>query len=265
MKLLIVEGNNEETRIERGDFGITLYHLLFQKLVQNVVPSAQIDIAFPTDVDKPLPTHKKLKEYDGILWTGSSLSVLDANPFVQRQLSFAEDTFKTGVPIYGSCWGLQVATVVAGGTVENSANGLEFGLTEPIQLTELGTQSPFFKGRKNAYQALCIHFDEIAKLPENTKILATNSHSNIQAMSFNYKNSSFFGVQYHPEFSCQDMALITSFLGSKLVASGYFVNDGEVNDFYKQLSNKKHLPPEITNYQLHKQEIINWLHWLINK
>jgi GMP synthase (glutamine-hydrolysing) len=264
MKLLVVEGNNEETRMERGFFGITVYHELFRNLLQNLIPSAQIDIAFPTDVDKSLPTLNRLKQYDGIVWTGSSLSVLDANPFVQRQLSFAEDAFSSGVPIYGSCWGLQVATVVAGGTVEKSANGLEFGVTQPIELTESGMQSPFFKGRKDAYSALCIHFDEVCELPENTEVLATNNHSKVQAMRFLYKKSNFFGVQYHPEFRCQDMALITSFLSDKLLTSGVFEKEKQVNDFCNQLATKEELPVEITNYQLHSQEIKNWLFWLTN-
>jgi len=264
MKLLVVEGNNEETRVERGDFGITVYHELFRNLLQSIIPSAQIDIAFPTDEDKPTPTLNGLRQYDGILWTGSSLSVLDANPFVQRQLSFAEDAFSSGVPIYGSCWGLQVATVVAGGTVEKSDNGLEFGVSEPIALTELGVKSPFFKGRKGAYSALCIHFDAVGELPENTEVLATNSHSKVQAMTFHYKKSNFFGVQYHPEFRCQDMALITSFLSDKLLTSGVFEKEEQVIDFYNQLSNMEELPSEITNYQLHSQEIKNWLDWLTN-
>jgi GMP synthase (glutamine-hydrolysing) len=265
MKLLVVEGNNEETRAKRGRFGIPVYSELFRNLLENIDPNAKVEIAFPTDADKSLPTKNELEDYDGILWTGSSLSVLDVNLFVQRQLDFAEKAFESGVPIYGSCWGLQVATVVAGGSVIRSAKGLEFGITEPIELTESGAESPFYAEREKPFTAFCIHFDTVDQLPENTEILAFNSHSKVQAMQFLYKKSHFFGVQYHPEFRCTDMALIASFLKSKLVASDVFGNEGEVMEFYNQLMVKSQLPREISEYEIHSQEIKNWLLWVKNK
>ena len=94
---------------------------------------------------KKLPSIEQLKHYDGVLWTGSSLSVLDDVPSVNQQLNFADTVFKSGIPFYGSCWGLQVATQVAGGTIEKSNNGLELGVSKSIQLTDAGKNSSFFK------------------------------------------------------------------------------------------------------------------------
>ena len=259
MKLLIVEGNNEQTRLQRGAFGIKPYHLIFQEMLKCLVPLAQTDIAFPADAESELPTAAQLENYDGVLWTGSSLSVLDDIPDVQRQLNFADEVFKSGLPFYGSCWGMQIATVVAGGKVALSKNCLEFGISKPIELTALGKQSPLTSHRKGAYSALCIHYDEVAKVPENALILASNSHSKVQAMTFDYKKGSFFGVQYHPEFSTSDMALIGSFLAEKLVKSGAFSSLEEVQEFCLSLKGQKGIPPEISDYQLHTQEIMAWL------
>ena len=259
MNLLVVEGNNSETRIERGAFGIKPYHQIFSEMLHGLVPQAKIDVVFPADDENNLPSVAELKKYDGVLWTGSSLSVLDASPAVTQQLSFAESIFKSGVPFYGSCWGLQVATVVAGGKVAKSKSGLELDLSNPIQLTNAGEISPFFKGRKNDYQALCIHYDEVSEVPENTTILAYNSHSKVQAMTFKYLNATFFGVQYHPEFRPEVMGQIISFLKEKLVKSNYFSSDKEAEKVISKLKKKELLPNEIANYQLHTQEIGAWL------
>ena len=259
MKLLIVEGNNEQTRLQRGAFGIKPYHLMFQEMLRGLVPNAQSDFAFPADRASELPTSAQLGKYDGVLWTGSSLSVLDGIPDVQQQLNFADEVFKSGVPFYGSCWGMQVATVVAGGKVALSKNGLEFGISKPIDLTILGRESPLTSHRKKTYSALCIHYDEVAKVPENALVLASNAHSKVQAMTFDYKKGTFFGVQYHPEFNPSDMALIASFLSEKLVKSNAFDSLEEVQEFALSLREQKGIPPEICDYQLHTQDILAWL------
>ncbi len=263
MKLLIVEGNNRDTRNQRAAFGIRPYHLLFQEMLHFLVPKAKTEVAFPADGTRDLPSVEQLKRYDGILWTGSSLSVLEDIPSVTGQLEFAEAVFSSGTSFYGSCWGLQVAAVVAGGTVEKGNNGLEIGLSKPIALTRAGKASPFFIHRKNSYKALCIHYDEVAKFPENAVVLAYNEHSKVQAMVFEYKKSSFFGVQYHPEFKTSDMALIISFLSKKLIDTGFFTSIREVDEFSLELSKQSCLPQEITNYKLHTQEIMAWLNYIV--
>jgi GMP synthase (glutamine-hydrolysing) len=262
MRLLIVEGNNEETRVQRGAFGIKPYHLLFKEMLHSLVPNADTESVFPADGTKDLPSISQLEGFDGILWTGSSLSVTDTIPAVIRQLDFAETIFKSGTPLYGSCWGLQVATVAAGGEVGPSTNGLEFGISKSIELTQEGVESPFFNGRSSNYTALCIHYDEVLKLPQNAVVLASNAHSPIQAVIFDHKKSSFFGVQYHPEFNSEQMALITSFLEEKLVGSDSFASIEEVRAFAKRLSGQNNLPPEVYNYSLHTNEIRAWLNYI---
>jgi len=262
MKLLIVEGNTEQTRQERESFGIIPYHRIFQELLYYLEPTAIVDVVFPADDNKKLLPSNDLIKYDGLLWTGSSLSVLDDSPPVTQQFNFGEDVFKSGVPFYGSCWALQLATVVSGGKVAPSKNGLEFGIAEKIKITADGKESPYFTNRKNNYKALSIHFDEIIELPDNAVVLASNDHSKVQAMTINYKNSQFFGVQYHPEFRPQDMSLIASFLAEPLVRTGAFSSLREVETFSKNLLDQNGLPNEINDYGLHTQEIRSWLNFI---
>jgi len=263
LNLLIVEGNVEETRIEREKHGVIPFDLLFPEMLKILEPTTQTQVVFPADDDRSLPSVRQLKKYDGVMLTGSALSVLDDVPTVNRQLSFAEDVFRSGVPLYGSCWGMQVATVVGGGKVAKSPNGIEMGISKPIQLTEAGQRSPFFINRKDNFKALCIHFDEVVKLPDKAVVLAGNSHSNIQAMTFEYKRSQFFGVQYHPEFRTLDMAMITSFLSEKLIELKAFSSGEEVEELFKKLKDKIQLPREISDYLLHTQEIRSWLRSIV--
>ena len=156
--------------------------------------------AFPSDTDNHLPSVNQLQAFQGVLWTGSSLHVNDSSPAVKRQLMFAEKVFKSAVPFYGSCWGLQIAVVVAGGQVATCGRGRELGITQPIVLSDSGKQHVYFSGRTDRYRALCMHLDEIVKVPKDATVLARNDHSEIQALTIRYGDSEFFGVQYHPEF-----------------------------------------------------------------
>jgi len=262
MRLLVVEGNKEETKINRESFGIRPYHLIFKEMLHFLEPTSRIDVVFPAHKDPKLPALSELKKFDGVLWTGSSLSVLDDTFSVNQQLEFAEDVFKSGVPFYGSCWGLQIATLVSGGKVAKSKNGLEIGISESIQLTNKGRKSSFFKDRKNDFRSLCIHYDEVSVLPENTEVLASNIHSKVQAMTINYRKSQFFGVQYHPEFRNQDMALIVSFLAKNLLESQYFSSESDARNFISKLESTNGLPKEIAEYKQHNQEISSWLNQL---
>ncbi len=259
MKLLIIEGNNEEARAERDVFGLKPYHVIFKEMLHFLRPNLQTEVVFPADGSKNLPTAKQLIKYDGVLWTGSALSVNENVASVTDQLNFAETIFESGTPLYGSCWGLQVATTVAGGKVARGKKGLEFGIAKDITLTEAAFKSPFFPKRKSNYSALCIHFDEVVKIPQSALVLAKNSHSKVQAMVFDYKKSSFFGVQYHPEFKTSDMAKITSLLSGKLIDSGRFASVAEVDAFGVRLLEEKTLPKEIVDYKSHTQEIEAWL------
>ena len=259
MRLLVVEGNSKEIWTKREVSGGVPYHKRFLAMLKLLQPTAEVEITFPAEHNSILPSIEELKSFDGILLTGSSLYINDPSTEVTKQLDFAEDLFESGVPIYGSCWGLQIATVVAGGQVSASSNGRELGVSKPIELTEAGKNHPCFQGRKEKFNALCIHLDEVVKLPENSVILAKNNHSAIQAMTIKYKNSEFFGVQYHPEFLVSDMVFIVRYLTDYLVKEGRFNSKETANTFVLELENRSKLPESVSDYMIHIQEVEHWL------
>ncbi len=259
MRLLVVEGNTSEIWQARQAKGGVPYHKRFLAMLKMLCPEAEVSVVFPADGTAGLPATRQLQKYDGVLWTGSSLYINDPIPGVERQLSFAEEVFASGVPVYGSCWGLQVAVVVAGGKVGTCAKGREFGVTTPIQLTAAGEKHIAFRGRKKPFPALCIHLDETLKLPDGATVLACNDHSEVQALTLQYKKSAFFGVQYHPEFTCADVAFIARYMADTLLREGVFESHENSEAFAKQMDEAAGLPEAITNYAIHTQEIGNWL------
>ena len=57
-----------------------------------------------------------------------------------RQVELARAVYKSGTPFFGSCWGLQVATVAAGGSVRQNPRGREVGIARDLTLTSAGTR-----------------------------------------------------------------------------------------------------------------------------
>ena len=139
-----------------------------------------------------------------------------------RQVEFVRSIFETGVPMFGSCWGLQVGAVAAGGTVVRSPKGREIGLARKITLTDAGRDHPMHQGKGASFDAPAVHTDEVGEKPQGMIVTATNTHSEVQAAEIRHGKSTFWGVQYHPEFSLTEMAGIMERYGKVLVDEGPF-------------------------------------------
>ena len=56
----------------------------------------------------------------------------------------------SGVNFFGSCWGLQMAVMAAGGTVERNARGREVAYARNLWLTDAGRSHSMHAGRAPA-------------------------------------------------------------------------------------------------------------------
>jgi GMP synthase (glutamine-hydrolysing) len=110
-----------------------------------------------------------------------------------------ERAFAAGVPVLGSCWGLQVLAVVLGGAVGASEAGFEVPVARAIGLTPAGLDHPLHARRPLVFDAPAIHRDEVRRVPLGALVTATNEHSAVQAMVYEQGGVRFWGVQYHPE------------------------------------------------------------------
>jgi GMP synthase (glutamine-hydrolysing) len=221
-RLLVLEGNTPKARARQAQFTGQTYSEAYSDVLRSIAPDAVVDICFPTDDGANIPDAGGLAGYDGIAMTGSSLNLYKAETESLRQVELMRSAFETGVPIFGSCWGLQVGSVAAGGTVVKSKNGREIGLARKIVLTEEGRSHGLHAGRGPSFDAPAVHTDEVGEKPKGMVVTATNAHSEVQAAEIRHGKSTFWGVQYHPEFTLDDMAGVFERYGQVLVDEGPF-------------------------------------------
>lgn len=222
LRLLVAEGNTAEARARQVAFGHPLFGEAYADVLRALTPDAVVDVCYPADAGANLPDAATLADYDGVAITGSALNIYKAEPEAMRQVELARAVFAAGVPFFGSCWGLQVATVAAGGSVRLSPKGREIGLARKIIRTSEGRDHPLHAGKPEAFDAPAVHSDEVDVRPPGMTVTATNRHSEVQAAEIRHGKGTFWGVQYHPEFTPGEMACIFERYGETLVREGPF-------------------------------------------
>jgi GMP synthase (glutamine-hydrolysing) len=144
--------------------------------------------------------------FDGVVFTGSAVAWCVDAPEGQALRDIWRQVTRWQVPIWGSCNGMQLAAFMLGGICAASPRGDEEGLAEAITLTDIGREHPMMQGRASQFRVPCVHRDEVQRLPNGAVLLAGNAHSPVQAFAYETADISFWGTQYHPEFSRADVA-----------------------------------------------------------
>lgn len=220
LRFLVVEGNTPAGRAaHKASFGAT-YSESYSATLQDLAPDAVCDICFPADEGANLPDGAGLASYDGIVVTGSALHAYDDEPAVRRQVELMRAVYASRTPSFGSCWGLQIAAVAAGGAVGVNPGGREIGIARRIVRTDEGRGHPLLGGRPLAFEAPCVHLDAVTALPDGATVLARNDMSP-QAVEIRQNGAVFWGVQYHPEFSLKELGAILGRMTHLLVAEGF--------------------------------------------
>ena len=214
------------------------------------------------------PKGISLKDFDGIVWTGSSLNIYDSTPEICRQIELAKETLKYNVKIFGSCWGLQVYVNAAGGNVRKNPNGREMIFARNIFVNLKGKKHQMYHDKASKFDAFCSHLDEIETIPNGSEILSENHHSKVQALSFKINGAEFWGTQYHPEFNFNIMSRILLARKSKLVLEKIFDDNNHANrvisimeDIINEKNNGKELNigQDILDSNIRNKELINWI------
>jgi GMP synthase (glutamine-hydrolysing) len=234
LRLLVAEGNTIEARRKTvAETGMTRGES-YAEALRSIVPDARIDLCFPADEDPKLVA--ALEAYDGVAITGSSLNIYRAEPASLRQIDFARSVFARHIPLFGSCWGLQVAAVAAGGEVARNPRGREVAFARKVTLNEIGRAHPLHRGREIAFDAPAIHGDEVVRLPPDAIVTAWNVKSQAQAAEIRFDGGVFWGVQYHPEFSLRDIAFVLRGYGQILVDEGFFTDLAKLEAYAADLA-----------------------------
>ena len=178
-----------------------------------------------------LPEGESLEGYDGIAITGSSLHIYNDGPEVMRQIDLVRTALSTGTPMFGSCWGLQIITAAAGGSVRKNPNGREIGFGRGIRLTEAGRKHPMYVGKLDVFNAPTVHLDEVeASRPAQLSSPPMRCRT-VQSAEIRTNGSVAWAVQYHPEYPLREIAAIVRRIGTRLIDEGFFADVHDIKSF----------------------------------
>ena len=130
------------------------------------------------------------KNIKGIILSGGPLNVYEGNKF-----KFNKRILHLNIPVLGICFGHQIISKELGGKVKKS-KFREFGLAQVKKVNNSQLIKNFFN-KKNINNVWMSHADQVSKLPNDFKIIASSKNSKFTIVE-NYKKK-FYGVQFHPE------------------------------------------------------------------
>ena len=237
-RILVIDGNTAETRAKHVSAGGTSSGEGYVVTLKRLKPELECDIVRPADEEPNLPDGIALKDYAGAAITG--------------------------------CWGLQVGVTAAGGSVVRNPRGREFGFGRRITLTHPGRDHGMFVGKPEVFEACTVHVDTVETLPANSTPLAHNDMG-LQAAEIKLKNSTFWGVQYHPEYSCAEIAAMARRYADVLIRDGLVKDPAELDALCADLTRLHEFPSDarlawrfgvgeaITDPAIKLAELRNWL------
>src|SRR4051794_12089043 len=136
LRFLVAESEPPEARQQRRNSVGRSSGETYLEVLRKLAPGARCDRVKPADAPADLPAGEAVAGYDAVFLTGSPLHLYDDTPEVRREIKFMQAVFTSGTPAFGSCAGLQLATVAAGGTVRRTLKGarrpLRVGSPRPI-------------------------------------------------------------------------------------------------------------------------------------
>ncbi len=271
LRLLIADGNDRAARDRHVAATGRTSAESYAAVVRDLAPGTACRLVSPADADAALPGG--LADFDGLIFTGSTLKVAEGTPAVHRQLDLMRTALEAGLAVFGSCWGVQVAATVTGGTAAENPRGPEYGFARAITPTEEGRTHPLLAGRPATWDAPAIHSDAVLEPPPNARVLAGNRVLGIQALEIRHGAGWFWGTQYHPELDLDELAAMLRLCDTALVEAGFAQDpravaayadeiaglQGTDPEAARRLAWRHGIGPEVLDADLRRREIGNFL------
>ena len=269
LKFLIIEGNTAEVREKAKAYFAHDPGVDFGKTLQKLAPDSVFDVCYGAELNHKTPSYQEIREYDGAVIGGSALNAPLKEPESERQITIAREIFRAGIPFYGSCWGLQMATLAAGGAVASAKGGREVGQAHAVR--RLKSDHPLLDGKRDVYYAVAVHSDEVAKIPQDADLLAENDHTPVQALEIRHEEGTFWGVQYHPEYSLFHLSGILRRISDQLIEEGFFRSEEDLDSYATDLKTLYDDPSrrdlawrygisrDVINEDFRTRELSNWI------
>ena len=276
LRFLIIDGYPKDSRDELQQAGMKLAWKLYADMLVQHLSQAVYDVLLPSDPGANMPSTTDLQSYAGIIWTGCNLSISDTeNRTVSSQIELAKRAYEVGVPSYGSCWGIQMAAVAAGGEVKPNPKGREMGLARKIHQMPEAYNHPMFEGKPRVFEGFVSHDDMVTQIPPGGTLLACNSFASVQALAVTHKNGTFWATQYHPEYDLHEMARLIVAREEKLIAAGFFGDHEDLAELVdrmealaakpdrKDLRWQLAIDDDVLSDSIRQCEFANWLNKLV--
>ena len=258
-KILIVEGNLKEENNNFSKNGIPTHTESLKESLSFFTNSLDLDVVNPSSDTNINSVIKDLKKYDGLIWGGSSLNIYNDTIEIRRQIEFMKECFKNIKRILAICWGMQVAVTAAGGEVKKSNNGAHIGIAQNISVNENGIKFPLYKNKKNIFNSPAFNFDEVATIPKDSTILASNKVNKVQSLNFETGISEIWGLQYHPEITYDKMIRLIKFRKDRLInVRKAFNNEKEIEEHINLIKEEN----KISEKSSRLRELQNWLNYI---
>jgi len=253
LNILVVEGNNPEDSSVFIKAAKASCSQNLKNLVQKIEPSADVKIINPSKDNETTEALDNMDQYDGIIFTGGAMRINDMTDEIKKHINFASNCFKHGKKILAICWGLQVCSTAAGGKVAPAKNGAHIGIATDVKINDEGKKNLIYKNKKDIFTTPAFNFDEVIELPEDAKLLASDSINRVMAIYFKSGQSEIWGVQYHPDYEYWQMVNLSNARKDRLLNNNIFKNEDE---FEKHV---KYIEEQDLDFNNRTHEVRNWL------
>ncbi|MBR9844150.1 MAG: type 1 glutamine amidotransferase [Rhodobacteraceae bacterium] len=248
--ILIVESNTPELLAIGKSAAVSFLHTF-----QALAPEVEVRVVCPYAASL---RGDVLEGVDGVVFSGSAVMWSTDDRQAAPLRAGMERVFEAGLPVWGSCNGMQLAASVLGGRVGASPNGFELGTARDVQVTAEGVAHPMMAGRAAGFAVPCIHRDEVQSVPEGAVLMAGNAHSPVQAMVYEQGSVDFWGTQYHPEMSLQEVSVAVR--GKGIFEEANRMADRlEIADHDKEAAAAFGTSPEALAIPVRARELANWI------
>jgi GMP synthase (glutamine-hydrolysing) len=139
-----------------------------------------------------------LNGFDCLLVGGASeASVMapERYPFVESCIRLMKFCMNQDIPVFGSCFGFQLAVLALGGRIVRDESGYEMG-TPPIYTSPAAAHDPLFTDVPDGFRAVSVHKERAPELPSSCELLA---YTDVCPHAFRVRGKNFWAFQFHPE------------------------------------------------------------------
>ncbi|WP_062017161.1 type 1 glutamine amidotransferase [Aureimonas sp. AU4] len=220
---------------------------------------------------EPVPARDEIRAFDAVIFAGSPIQMHEEDEDTRAAARFALAVFEAGLPSFGSCAGLQIAAVATGGQVRPRKPRMEAAFVRHIAPTDAGRGHPLIAGRPLSWDAPAMHSSEVVRLPDGARVLAGTVDTPVEALEIRNGDGVFWGVQYHPELSLEEIAASLRDQSDDLVEEGLAQEPGDVSAYAalvealgreperRDLAWRLGLDREVTDTERRRREIRNFL------